>query len=182
MCSRHERAFDSSGANRTAPRLRFPDMLALLLALAIPTYGPIPQPRTTFAGLILPTAADQAVIANSGSTNTGGYVVRVYADGMVSVDQGVPLRKPIAKQLVDRFFADLHAAGALDALPSPHCMKSASFGSTTRIGYLGKLSPDVSCPSSATARTLAIDANAIVNAAGVSLLPRSRSFQLAPQR
>ncbi|MGD1068059.1 MAG: hypothetical protein ABR975_14725, partial [Vulcanimicrobiaceae bacterium] len=122
--------FDSSTPNRAASRLRFPDMLALLLALAIPTYGPIPQPRTTVAGLILPTTPDQAVITNSGSTNTGGYVVRVYANGTVSVDQGVPLRKPIAKQLVDRFFADLHAAGPVDALPTPHCMKSASFGST----------------------------------------------------
>jgi hypothetical protein len=175
--------FDSSSPNRAASRLRFPDMLALLLALAIPTYGPIPQPRVTVAGLILPTAAGQAVIVNSGSTNSGGYVVRVYANGTVSVDQGVPVRKTIAKQLVNRFFADLHAAGPLDALPSPRCMKSASFGSTTHIGYLGKLSPDISCPSgSATARTLAIDANAIVNAAGVSLLPTGRSFQLAPPR
>ncbi|HTW84276.1 MAG TPA: hypothetical protein VMD91_09435 [Candidatus Sulfotelmatobacter sp.] len=157
-------------------------MLALLLAFAIPTYGPIPQPRTTFAGLKVPTADGEAVIANSGSTNTGGYVIRVYADGTVSVDQGVPIRKTISKQLVTKFFDDLHAAGPLDALPTAACMKSASFGSSTRVGYHAQLSPDLSCPStSSIGRALTIDVNAIVNAAGVSMLPRSRSFQLQPQ-
>jgi hypothetical protein len=158
-------------------------MLALLLAFAVPTYGPIPMPRVTFAGLAIPTAADQAVIANSGSTNIGGYVIRVDADGTVSVDQGVPLRKTIPKQLATHFFDDLRAAGDVEALPQAMCMKSASFGSSTRIGYRGKLSPDLTCPSNSSAeRALAIDVNAIVSAAGVTIVPRGRSLQMAPQR
>jgi hypothetical protein len=156
-------------------------MLALLLALAIPTYGPLPAPTQTAVGLVVPVAEGQAVIVNSGSTNIGGYVVRVWADGTVAVDQGTPLRKTIPKQLATRFFEDLRAAGKLDALPTAACMKSASFGSVTRVGYRGRFSPDLSCPSnSESARALAIDANAIVQAAGVSMLPRSRSMQLQP--
>jgi len=156
-------------------------MLAVLLALAIPTYGPLPAPSATAVGLAVPVADGQAVIVNSGSTNTGGYVVRVWADGSVTVDQGVPLRKTIPKQLATRFFADLRAAGKLDALPTAACMKSASFGSVTRVGYRGRFSPDLSCPSdSGSARALAIDVNAIVQAAGVSMLPRNRSMQLPP--
>ena len=152
-------------------------MLALLVALAIPTYGPIPGPSATAVGLAVPVAEGQAVIVNSGSTNVGGYVVRVWADGTVAVDQGVPLRKTIPKQLVAHFFADLRAAGKLDALPTTACMKSASFGSALHVGYRGRFSPDLSCPSdSESARALAIDAHAIVEAAGVSLLPRSRSI------
>ena len=77
--------------------------------------------------------------------------------------------------LVTQFFADLKAAGPLDQLTSERCMKSMSFGSTTQIGYLGKMSPDVSCPGSPAMRALETDAAAIADAAGVSALPRTRT-------
>jgi hypothetical protein len=54
-------------------------------------------------------------------------------------------------------------------------MKSSSFGSTTQIGYLGKMSPDVSCPGGPAMRKLQIDAEALADAAGVSMLPRAGS-------
>jgi hypothetical protein len=156
---------------------------ALILALAIPTYGPVPAPSVSApAYLRVPTVPREALIVNSGSTNRAGYRLRVGADGWVSLQQGdpstssgqvVPLRKRVSSALVDRFFADLKAAGPLDELTSMRCMKSTSFGSATQIGYLGKMSPDVSCPGSAAARKLEVDAQALADAAGVSMFPRA---------
>lgn len=148
---------------------------ALALALAIPTYGPIPvSPAPPPAYLRVPTAADEALILDSGSTNRAGYRLRVKADGWASLQQGdAPLKKRLPAALVARFFEDLKAAGPLDRLPAAHCMKSVSFGSSTEVGYRGKLSPDLSCPSpSSAARALAIDAAALAQAAGTSMLLR----------
>ena len=151
-------------------------LTALVLAFAIPTFGPMPAPSPTAppAFLRVPKAAGEALILNSGSTNTAGYRLRVYADGWTALQQGdVPVRKRVPAALITRFFADLRAAGPLDALPAARCMKSVSFGFSTQIGYRGKMSPDLSCPGpSAAARTLSVDASALANAAGVSLLPR----------
>ncbi len=152
---------------------------ALVLLAALPTYGPLPapsgSPSPVPADLRVPAAAGEALIVNSGSTNTAGYRLRVYADGTTALQQGdVPIRKHVSLTLVKRFFADLQTAGALDRLPPTFCMKSASFGSSTRIGYRGAMSPDVSCPSSsASLRALGIDATALAGAAGVSMMPRA---------
>lgn len=149
-------------------------LLALILA-AIPTYGPMPSvsPAPPPAYLRVPTSGDEALIVNSGSTNSAGYRLRVYASGWTALQQGdVAVKKRVAAALIARFFADLNAAGPLDRLPTARCMKSVSFGSSTQVGYRGKMSPDLSCPSSAPAvRALAIDTSALADAAGVSMLP-----------
>lgn len=149
-------------------------LYALILALAIPTYGPMPAPTPTApAYLRVPAVPGEALIVNSGSTNRAGYRLRVFSNGTTTLQQGdVPIKKQVSLMLVKRFFADLKAAGALDQLSVAHCMKSTSFGSTTQIGYLGKMSPDVSCPGSPTVRALQVDADALADAAGVSMLPR----------
>ena len=118
-------------------------------------------------------AADQAVIVNSGSTNTAGYRLRISADGSAYLNQAnLPLHRQISPQLVARFFNELHQTGGVASLPDAHCMKSASFGTTTRIEYRGQTSPDISCPANSTLeRALYVDAQAIANAAGVSMLP-----------
>lgn len=118
-------------------------------------------------------AGDQATIINSGSTNTAGYRLRVSADGSTFLNQAnLPLHRHVPAQLVAHFFNELHAAGSMSGLRNAHCMKSASFGTTTRIEYRGQTSPDISCPSSSTIeRALYTDAQAIANAAGVSMLP-----------
>ncbi|HEY6236916.1 MAG TPA: hypothetical protein VIW69_17575 [Candidatus Elarobacter sp.] len=150
--------------------------LILTVAFAVPTYGPIPMPSGSppVPAARVPTAADEALIVNSGSTNSAGYRLRVYADGTTALQQGdAAVRKHVSLALVQRFFADLRAAEPLDALPRAACMKSVSFGTSTQIGYRGKLSPDLSCPSaSSTARALAVDADALAAAAGVSMLLR----------
>ena len=149
-------------------------MVGLLLALlaVIPTYGPMTQPAAPPpAGMQIPVAPGEALILKSNSTNTAGYRLRVFADGWTTLQQGdVPSRKRVPMELVRRFFADLRAAGPLDRIAVQRCMKSASFGTTLRIVYEGKMSPDVSCPSGA--QQLARDAFALADAAGVSLAPR----------
>jgi hypothetical protein len=71
----------------------------------------------------------------------------------------------IDPQLVTRFYADLERAGDLAKLAVDHCMKSASFGSTTIISYNGEDSPDVQCAGDAAGRALNADAEAIARAA-----------------
>ena len=149
-------------------------LLALVLA-ALPTYGPLAVPSpTTPPGMRIPLSDDEALIIRSNSTNTAGYRLRVHTNGLTTLQQGdIPLRKHAPSALVKRFFADLQAAGPLDAIPAHPCMKSASFGTTMTIVYRGKTSPDVSCP--ATAPRLAQDALALADAAGVSFAPRPLS-------
>jgi hypothetical protein len=116
-----------------------------------------------------------AVIVNSGSTNVAGYTLRVRDNGWTTLDQaGATQHKRVGEALAARFFADLRAAGPLDALPRAMCMKSTSFGSVTTISYRGARSPDVSCPSTSAAQAaLGTDVNALRDAAGVSTRPRS---------
>lgn len=157
-------------------------LFALILAFAIPITGPVPAPTTSVpAYLGVPTAPGEALIVNSGSTNRAGYRLRVYSDGTAALQQidrsmssgqAVPIKKQLSTTLVKQFFADLQAAGPLDQLAVPHCMKSASFGSVTQIGYLGKMSPDVSCGGPSAMHALQIDAGELVDAAGVSMRSR----------
>ena len=150
--------------------------LILIVAFAEPTCGPMPAPSGSppVPAARIPTAADEALIVNSGSTNTAGYRLRVYADGTTALQQAdAAVRKHVSLALVKRFFADLRAAGALDKLPRASCMKSASFGSSTYAAYRGKLSPDLTCPGASPAeRMLAIDADALAAAGGVTMLLR----------
>ncbi|MBV8750270.1 MAG: hypothetical protein JO103_11210 [Candidatus Eremiobacteraeota bacterium] len=149
-----------------------PFMLAALLV--IPASVSVSSGPRVGPPLNAPRADGEALIVNSGSTNREGYRLRLYASGLIEVQQGaIPVRVPGRRRapaaLVARFFDDLNAAGRLDTLPAVHCMKSVSFGSTTWIGYHGAVSPDMSCPSpSAAARALAVDANALAGAAGVT--------------
>jgi hypothetical protein len=149
-------------------------VVAVLLALlaVLPTYGPMTQPAAPPpAGLQIPVAPGEALILKSNSTNTAGYRLRIFADGWTTLQQGdAPSRKRVPMVLVRRFFADLSAAGPVDRIAAQRCMKSASFGTTLRIVYEGKMSPDVSCPGGA--QQLAQDALALADAAGVSLAPR----------
>ena len=152
-------------------------MLAVLLLAALPTYGPATAPPETPVPAFVPNAANQAVIVRSASTNTAGYTLTVFANGNVGLVQGnLPVRRRVALALVNRFFADLKSAGDLSALPRNLCMKSASFGTTLRIAYRGKTSPDVSCAgTSQIERNLSADADSLASAAGVSIAPAPRS-------
>jgi hypothetical protein len=151
-----------------------PVAMLALAAHVLPIAGAPVNPAAP-AEARIPTAPGEALIVNSGSTNTAGYQLRVYADGTTALLQdGTTQRTRAPRALVDRFFADLHMAGPLDALPRTFCMKSASFGTATTIAYRGKISPDISCPArSAAGSALAADARALAGAVGVSSLRRA---------
>ena len=98
-----------------------------------------------------------AVILNSGSTNTAGYRISVERRGDAeytvtprrqrSEESVEPMHHKLTDALVQRFFADLESAEPLEELPSTHCLKSASFGSSTIIQFGHEQTPDLSCPT-----------------------------------
>jgi hypothetical protein len=119
---------------------------------------------------------DGAVIVNSGSTNSAGYSIALWSDATVqaSIQGQAAAVRSLPRDLADRFFADVRAART-DAAPPSHCMKSASFGSTTTVGWHGWRSPDLQCPPfSASLRALASDVRAIESAAGIPSAPIRR--------
>lgn len=122
---------------------------------------------------------DNAVIVDSGSTNTYGYTIHVSSDGKASVtleERGgtaagtaKPFTVPAAT--ATRFFADLAAARKGNVATVP-CMKSASFGTSLHITWQGWTSPDLSCPpKDALGETLVKDVDAIRQAGAIPAMP-----------
>ena len=111
---------------------------------------------------------DGASIINSGSTNTEGYTMKVWSDGTGEVSgarTGDSHKFQIDADLTPKFFADLKAARANPGTPG-HCMKSASFGTTTVVSWHGWQSTDLQCPPFNAAMTaLVTDVRAIQAAA-----------------
>jgi hypothetical protein len=98
----------------------------------------------------------QAVIIDSGSTNTPGLSITLDASGdnvTLEPRDGPKRTVKIAAGQCAQFITDLQAAGPLDKLPANHCMKSASFGSRLYLEFNGVRSPDLSCPVQADSRT-----------------------------
>jgi len=122
----------------------------------------------------MPSAANEVRIVNSGSTNTLGFTLTVAENAAAMLEQGnsrEPKQLPI--ETVGRFFATLRAVGPLDALSASQCTKSASFGTTTKVFYAGKASPDISCPNpNPQVQELARDVMALVDATGAKVVPR----------
>jgi hypothetical protein len=132
---------------------------------------------------------DGATIVNSGSTNFTGYTIDVRSDGGASArisNRGfaaasTPTPFTLDAATTKRFFSDLAAARADKAIAEP-CMKSASFGSTTRVKWHDWTSPDLNCPAgSAAGAALIHDVQAIAAASGVSPGPRRAGGPLMRQ-
>ncbi len=126
----------------------------------------------TVAPILSAAAAqrDFAPIRNSGSTNTAGFALTVWSDatGSASVQSATPKTFGVPNDLSARFFADIHAASD-EVAPATHCMKSASFGTSTVVQWHGWTSPDLQCPPfSPSLGALASDVNAIEAAAGIA--------------
>jgi hypothetical protein len=80
----------------------------------------------------------------------------------------------ISPTLASTFFADLKAAKDGNAA-SVHCMKSASFGTSTHIEWHGWTSPDLDCPpGDKLMQALIRDVNAIRAAGNVQTVPYDR--------
>jgi len=109
-----------------------------------------------------PSAAPaDIVISNSGSTNTAGFTIVIHPDFSADVTMGGSVRHAEVGAAQAKWLrAKLAAAMPLAALVARPCMKSASFGTRTRLTYEGETTPDVSCPGDAAvtelARTVAV--------------------------
>lgn len=116
-------------------------------------------------GASLPSAS----IVNSGSTNTLGFTIAVASDGSATLTMQEATKKfHVASATLAKFFADLGAARKATTGPGSACMKSASFGSVTRIAWQGWTSPDLECPAAnAQIAALSDDVHAIREAAGI---------------
>ena len=122
------------------------------------------------------TAADVAVIVNSGSTNTAGFRIVVERSGKAEFTAGprrssrspdeTPkhLERTLPDAVVERLYSDLDAAKPFASLPNRRCMKSTSFGTKLTIEFGGEETPDLSCGSGDNAKLqdLVRDANEIV--------------------
>ena len=132
---------------------------------------------------------DSATIVNSGSTNFTGYTIQVRSDGSASAQvsnrgsdaESTPQPFTLDAATAKQFFADLAAARAVKSIGQP-CMKSASFGSTTRVTWHDWTSPDLSCPPGNPAgAALVHDVQTIEAASGVSAGPRHRFGPVVPE-
>lgn len=124
---------------------------------------------------------DGAVIRNSGSTNFTGYTIKVWSDGSTwavhSDRAGTQLDAPVSgnipANLAQRFLGEAKQAKQNHAI-SQHCMKSASFGTTTVVLYHGWTSADLECPGDGLTVALGADAHkiaALLKVQGVHHIP-----------
>lgn len=130
----------------------------------------------TLAGLLTSAAVaaprlDGGIVANSGSTNTAGYTMKVWSDGSAEIaDVKQPQntrRVSVGSDLAARFLADAKAAKA-GGRRAQTCMKSMSFGYRLTVAYHGWMSPDLTCPSGGVLAPLRPDIEALEKAAGLS--------------
>jgi hypothetical protein len=104
-----------------------------------------------------------ASITVSHSTNTPEVDVAVYGDGSADRTlQGaprlglMPMSYPANSPEVEQFLIDLGAVGDVSTIPTGHCIKSASFGTTTTVTAAGKTSGDLQCLQNPTAAETAL--------------------------
>jgi hypothetical protein len=144
--------------------------IALLIALA--AVGMVP----------VAAATDGAIIVDSGSTNSLGYRIHVWTNGTASltvqnrggVAQAAAKSFSVKQSTSTRLFADLKAARDGNATGAG-CMKSASFGTTTRITWHDWTSPDLDCPAgNALTAALVHDVGEIRAASGIDTMPLHR--------
>jgi hypothetical protein len=127
-----------------------------------------------------PPAAEAALIRNSGSTNTQPYTIAVKPDGsaVVVVGSGAPEERRLPPAQTAALFEQLRAAAPLDALAHGHCMRSASFGTTTTVTFGGVTTPDLSCAPGPGTRALADTVAALVAGLRLSVM---RVYRPPPQ-
>ena len=140
-------------------------VLAAAVALTVGSYS------IALAGY----SRDGAIIHNSGSTNTAPYSLKVWSDGSAAVvnasGSSTPFKVPM--NVVASFFRDVQSARGNPGTPG-HCMKSASFGTSTVVTWHGWHSFDLSCPPVGEQTELAANVRAIQSAARVLNTPPHR--------
>ncbi|HEV7179906.1 MAG TPA: hypothetical protein VGN11_08540 [Candidatus Baltobacteraceae bacterium] len=119
----------------------------------------------------LAAGLDGGVIANSGSTNTAPYTIKVWSDGHgnVSVANATATAFNVDPAVAAKFFTDVKEARANPGTPG-RCMKSASFGTRTNVLWHEWTSSDLQCPPfSPSVSLLAHDVQQIQQAANVGM-------------
>jgi hypothetical protein len=139
----------------------------ILVGLALGVIGTIALAAAAAA------RPDGAVIHNSGSTNTSGYSIKLWSNGRGELTMG---RGPgwgtgrvfeLDQSVAERFFSNVKAARQDPGTPG-HCMKSASFGTSTTVQWHGWSSPDLQCPPlSSAVQAVAADVRDIQQAASI---------------
>jgi len=155
-------------------------LLALVLAQAIPLGSPAPSAAPATPASAPSSAAtmpawtpEDAVIQNSGSTNAAGYTIVVRRDGGAEIDQaGVVSHAALARPQTEWLFAKLQADDPVSSLVSGHCMRSMSFGSTTRVTYRGATTGDLGCTFDPSGRELKRTIDVIAAQLGIAQRPR----------
>ena len=129
-----------------------------------------------------PASPDDAVIRNSGSTNTAGYTLVIRRDGSAELQQGgTQQAKTLGHSQTAWLFAKLDDDAPLSSLPVGHCMRSASFGSVTRITYRGETTGDVGCATDPATQELKRTLAVIETQLGIATLPRFRVLRMVPR-
>ncbi len=153
-------------------------VLAALLAQPVPAPSDAPPPvvrRERLPVTYPPAPPDAAVISNSGSTNTAGYTIVITPDGSTIVRQYDSFeRKVVAAPQTRWLFQKLQQAGPLDSLATVHCMKSASFGSSTTVAWNDRSSADISCGGDPLTRELMRTIGVIVRELAIDTRPQLR--------
>jgi hypothetical protein len=139
---------------------------AFLTSMTAPSIdlSPVPRPSHKCRPQVGLLPRNVAVILKTASTNTDCERFLVAPSGQVSfvigdrTGQGM-----IPAPLTKNFFAAIKAAEPLSKLPIKlHCLKPASFGTSTFVSLDSEKSPDLSCPGNAKAKQLFDDATAIL--------------------
>jgi len=133
--------------------------------------------------LTLAPGKGEAMIVNTGSTNTTGYTIWVQPSGKAryAIQRGQgndiqamahPTAGRISTAQSKKLFQDLAAAGPLSALPARRGMRSASFGTVTYIYYKDSRSPDLTLGGDLRVDALKADIAAICGTLHVVSGPR----------
>jgi len=140
-----------------------------LQSTATPSPAPSSQPAPSH---VEGSQVEGALIRNSGSTNTLPYTISVKPDGsaVVTLGSSAPEDRRLPLDQTEALFAELRAAMPLDALTHGHCMRSASFGTTTTVTFGGAATPDLGCAPDPAAHDLAGTVAKIVSELRLSLM------------
>jgi hypothetical protein len=118
----------------------------------------------------LPMPPNSAMIYNAGSGDFAGFrIVVVPAGQAVAIDGAGHTSNELQQDVVQKFFADLAAAGPLSQLPAGDCSASKPETSSTTVEvnaaivvtWNGQHSPALSCVSDPRAQRILLDATTI---------------------
>jgi len=143
-------------------------VLTLTLLLVPPSQAMIP--------------INEAVVINSGSTNTIGYRIYVAPTGDVRAIDGRGSRQDkLPNRLKQRFFHDLKLAIPGSLQQTKRCGQSTSSRTSTIVVLGAQRSADLSCADSAKEKALVQDINNITRLLHVSNVRRGQGQELPTQ-